>query len=52
MDKIVMNNKEWYSIIDFMNKYNIKSNATVYAMVKDKRALASWFMGKRIFAMN
>ena len=51
MDKITIANREWYSIQDFMEQYNIKSNATVYAMIKDGRALADKFMGKRIFAM-
>ena len=50
MDKIVKNNKDWFSIADFMEKYGIGSNATVYNMVKDGRAEMSEFMGKRIFA--
>jgi len=49
MEKITLEKKDWYSIKDFMEKYGIKSNATVYAMVKDGRASASKWMGKRIF---
>jgi len=52
MEKIVRNNREWYSIMDFMERHNIKSNATVYNMVKDGRALMDKFMGKRIFSIK
>lgn len=51
MEKVKIKGKEWYSIFDFMTTYNIKSNATVYNMVKDGRALQDKFMGKRIFAL-
>lgn len=49
MEKIVRKNKEWFSINDFMEKHGIRSNATVYKMVKDGRAEMDTFMGKRIF---
>lgn len=52
MEKITIKGKDWYSIADFMEKYNVKSNATVYNMVKDGRAIADKFMGKRIFAKS
>jgi hypothetical protein len=52
MEKIVKDGKDWFSIKDFMERHKIKSNATVYAMCKDKRASMSQFMGKRIFSMN
>lgn len=51
MEKVTIKGKDWFSIKDFMGKYGIKSNATVYNMVKDGRALQNKFMGKRIFAM-
>jgi hypothetical protein len=52
MEKIVKNGKEWFSIKDFMEKYGVRSNATVYNMVKDGRALMDRFMGKRIFSIK
>ena len=51
MEKVTIKGKDWFSINDFMEKYGIKSNATVYAMVKDGRAFANKFLGKRIFSM-
>lgn len=51
MEKITLKGKDFYSIRDFMEKYGIKSNATVYNMVKDGRAVQDRFMGKRIFAI-
>lgn len=52
MEKLTLKNKDWYSIKDFMDKYGIRSNATVYAMVKDGRATQDKFMGKRIFSKS
>lgn len=52
MEKLTIKGRDWYSIDDFMAKYGIRSNATVYSMVKDGRAVANKFMGKRIFALS
>lgn len=51
MEKVRLKGKDYFSISDFMEKYSIGSNATVYAMVRDGRAIKDKFMGKVVFSI-
>jgi len=50
MEKITIDKIDWYLIDDFMDKYGIKSNKTVYNKVKDKTVLSKSIYGRIRFA--
>jgi len=52
IDKLEINGIEFFTIKDFMTKYEIRSNATVYKMVRDGRAVQRKFLGRSVFCLD